>query len=256
MRIRKVERSEVGQKRLALAEGNLSLVIGSITVGLIVITAAFFSQGTSSLPANPNDHSNSLSSSSVSSSNSTVIQSAAPSAVLQYPLMWAPNSPTVGGCDTLPFCIYAKLGFSGIATLAPSNHTSAASTTIQGNATTIVRSSLTTIIQGVTTSYVYPPENGSYPVAVFGLVQDAVTGQNVTTGSGQLGLIGGGCLIQPTGFTECLAGGSVPPGHTYKITVFVTKTYLPCSIRPANLANLHCESQLLAPLSLPITVTE
>jgi hypothetical protein len=102
---------------------------------------------------------------------------------------------------------------------------------------------------------VYPPEDGSYPVAVFAFVQDAVTGQNVTTGGGQ-SYIAGGCGIQPTGFTECVAGGSVPPGHTYKITVYVTKTYLPCSIRPANHADLHCESQLLAPVSPTITVTE
>jgi hypothetical protein len=247
MRFRKLERFEVGQKRTAVAAGNLSLVLGAITIGVVVITAAFFTQGTISLPVNPNDNSTSLGSPAVSSKSA--IQSA-----VQYPLVWAPNSPTVGGCDTFPFCIYARLGFSGTATLAPSNQTSSATTIIQGNATTIIQSSITTIISGISTGVVYPPETG-YPVAVFAFVQDAVTGQNVTMGGGQ-SYIGGLCLIGPTGFTECVAGGSVPPGHAYKVTVYVTKDLLPCSIRPANHANLHCESQLLAPVSPTITITE
>jgi hypothetical protein len=185
--------------------------------------------------------------------------------------VWAPNSPTEGGCDTFPFCIYAKLAFSvqpatsnDTSTLVTTTITGSSATTIvngsdttivQGNATTIVRSSTTTIIHGITTNVVYPPENGSYAVAVFAFVQDAVTGQNVTTGGGQ-SYIAADCNIQPTGFTECIAGGSVPAGHTYKITVFVTKGDLPCSIRPANDANLYCTSQLLAPVSPTITVTE
>ncbi len=43
-------RFEVGQKRTALAARYLSIALVTITVGLVAITAAFFSQGTSSLP--------------------------------------------------------------------------------------------------------------------------------------------------------------------------------------------------------------
>jgi hypothetical protein len=245
----------VGQKRTAVAAGNLSLALVAITVGMAAIAAAFFvSQGSS--PATPNVHSSSsslLSSSSVLSSSSSAAQPAAQASASQYPLVWAPNSPTEGGCDTFPFCIYVRLGFSGTATLPPSNQTSSATTVIQDNTTTIVFESTTTYMSGVSTGVVYPQENDSYLVAVFAFVQDAVTGQNITTSSGQSS-IGGLCAIQPTGFTECVAGGGVPPGHTYKVTVYVTKGDLPCSIRPANHPDSVC-SQLLAPVQT-ITVTE
>jgi hypothetical protein len=204
--------------------------------------------------ANPNVQSSSLGSSSVSSSsNSTTVQPAAQAAASQYPLVWAPKP--LGTCDYLAFCIEAELGFSGAATPAPLNNTSSATTIIHGNATTIVNSSATTIIQGISTTFEYPPENGSYSVAVTAFVQDAATGENVTTSSG-LTVITNDCNIQPTGFTGCYIVGAVPSGHTYKVTVFVTKTYLPCSLRPAKLANLQCESQFLAPVSQTITITE
>lgn len=189
----------------------------------------------------------------ISSGSSTTAESAAQAPTSQYPLVWAPKP--LGTCDYLAFCIEAELGFSSTATLPPSNQTSSATTIIQGNATTIVNSSATTIIQGISTTFEYPPENGSYSVAVTAFVQDAVTGQNVTTSSG-LTVITNDCNIQPTGFTGCYIVGAVPSGHTYKVTVYVTKTYLPCPLRPAKLANLQCESQFLAPVSQTITVTE
>jgi hypothetical protein len=222
-------------------------VVVVLAAGIAVYSAdSIGSTATNSGISTPNDNSSSLGS-SVSSSSTN--QSAA-----QYPLAWAPNSPTVGSCDVFPFCVYARLGFSGTATLPPSNQTSSATTVIQGNTTTIIQSSTTTYISGISTGVVYPPENDSYLVAVFALVQDPVTGQNVTTGS-SLSYFGGLCGIQPTGFTECVAGSSVPTGHTYKVTVFVTKGDLPCSLRPANHPDLYCTSQLLAP-SQTITVAE
>ncbi|MDA4123383.1 MAG: hypothetical protein OK456_09415 [Thaumarchaeota archaeon] len=191
----------------------------------------------------PNDHSSSLGS-SVSSTSTN--QSAA-----QYPLVWAPK-PAGVGCDEFPFCIEAVLGFAGHT--ATSNITSTATTVIQDNTTTIVFESTTTYMSGVSTGVVYPPEGGSYFVSVWAFVQDAVTGQNVTTDGGQSYILGG-CGIQSTGFTDCYAGAGVPPGHTYKVTVFVTKGDLPCSLRPANHPELSCTSQLLAP-SQTITVGE
>ncbi len=205
------------RKKVGLAAWHASLALSAITVGVIVITAAFISQGTSPVSANANGHSTPLGSSVVSSSSSSAIQPAVASAI-QYPLVFAPNSPKV--CAEAQFCINATLAFSG---QPVTNHTSSATTIIEGNETTIVRASTTTIIRAHATTFRFPDLYSSYSVYVTALVQDAVTGQNVTTSSG-LSIITGGCYIQLTGFTHCYVVGHVPTGHTYKVTVFVTKT--------------------------------
>lgn len=235
--------------------------IAAIVVVVLVVAgvAAYSADSTGSRASDSRISTSSHNSSSLDSSISdgsttrSAVQSVSSSATIQstaqYPLTWAPNSPSVGECDYFQFCIYARLGFSGTATPPPSNQTSSAATTVQGNATTPVQSSTTTIISGNSTSIVYPPESGTYPVSVFALVQDAVTGQNLTTGP----LIGSDCPVQPTGFTECIAGGFLPPGHTYKITVYVTKGINePCFLLQMD---RPCSMQLLAP-SRTITVTE
>jgi hypothetical protein len=247
MRIRKVERSEVGQKRLAVAGGNLSLVLGSITVGLIVIIAAFFSQGNGSLPANANGHSSSLSSSVFSSSSSTV-QPAAQAAAIPYPLVWGPNP--VRACSGWNFCIIATLGFADNATLTT---ITSVTTIIQGNATTILGGSTTTIIRNNGTTYETNPIT-SYHVDIYALVQDAVTGQNATGPSGPV--IANVCHIHPTGFSQCIVEAPftpvAPSAPHYKVTLFVTSGGLPCTIR---IAGLICSSssQLVAPLIPPVT---
>jgi hypothetical protein len=204
------------KKRAGLAALHASLVLSAITVGLIVITAAFVSQGTNSLPANPNAHSSSLGSSAVSSSNSLAVPSAVPSAV-QYPLVFAPNSPQV--CEAAEFCINATLEFSN---QAVTNNIPPVTTITNGSATTIVRSSTTTIISGHATTVKFPDVYSPYSVYVRAFVRDAATGRNVTTSSGQSDITGL-CYIQLTGFTHCYVAGEVPRGHTYKVTVFVTK---------------------------------
>ena len=221
--------------------GSVALA-GTVLAVATLLIVVFFAQ----VPiANPNVQSSSRGSSSVSSSSSSAtVQPAAQAAASQYPLVWGPNSPTEGGCDTFPFCIYARLGFSGTAAQTPS--ASSATTIIQGNVTTIMQSSTTTIISGISTGVVYPPENGSYPVAVFAFVQDAVTGQNATLPGGGP-VVASGCYIQPTGYSQCedYAPWVLPSGH-YKVTVYITKGDLPCSIRPAG-TSFPCTSQLLAP---------
>lgn len=222
---------------VALAASVLTIVTLMIVVFLPQVPAA-----------NPNVESSSLGSSSVSiSSNPTTVQSAVQAAAAQYPLVWAPKT-ALSGCDLAQFCIDATLAFPGHE--AANNNTS--TTTITGgNATTIVISSTTTIIRTNGTAFVYPIGDTSYPVAAIAFVQDAVTGQNVTTGEGH-SLIANSCFIQPAGFSHCYIGGNVPPGHTYKVTVFITKTYLPCSL---HVASVPCTSELLAPPSPPFTVT-
>lgn len=138
------------------------------------------------------------------------------------------------------------LGFTATATLPPPP-APPATTVIQSNTTTIVFSSTTTYISGISTGVVYPAEDASYSVAVFAFVQDAVTGQNVTTSSSQ-DYFGGGCSIQQFGYSECVVPGAVPPGHTYKVSVYVTKGELPCSLGPSNIPGFVCTSQLLAPV--------
>jgi len=245
-------RFEVGQKRTAVAAKSLSLVLVAITVGLGAMAAVYFSQGSSAATLNAQSSSSSLgSSSSVLPSSSSAVQPAAQASSSQYPLVWAPNSPKTCELGEFSFCIEATLGFSGQTATSSTSFTTM--TIIQGNTTTIVGSTETTIIHGVTTNFVYPPENGSYGIVATALVQDAATGQNITTSSGQP-FISNDCSVPPTGFAPCYIGGSVPLGHTYRITVYLTKDYLPCSLRPAN-AQVPCESQLLAP-SQTITITE
>jgi hypothetical protein len=163
--------------------------------------------------ANPNAHSSSLGS-AVSSGGSSAIQLAVPSAA-SYPLVFAPNSPKA--CEEVQFCINATLGFSGqTATIIPP------ATTVTGsNGTTIVHGSTTTIIRGNATTEKFPALGSSYSVYVTALVQDAVTGQNITTSSGS-SVITDLCYIQPTGFTHCYVVGNVSGAHTLKVTVFVT----------------------------------
>ena len=155
------------------------------------------------------------------STTSSLNQSAA-----QYPLVWAPNSPS--GCyfDQFDFCVEALLGFSDNATTPQSNQTSSATTIIHGNATTIIRSSTTTIISGNSTTFVDPWGNASHQVAIWALVQNASTGQYITLGGGG-SFVAGSCYLNQTGFTKCYAPGyldSATPGPlSYKVTVFVTK---------------------------------
>jgi hypothetical protein len=93
----------------------------------------------------------------------------------------------------------------------------------------------------------------SYSLTLSAFVQDAVTGQNATTPSGSP-VVESGCDIQPTGFTHCIIGAPylpvVPSGDPYKVTVFVTQNYLPCSLQKADEL---CSSQLLAPPSPTVT---
>ena len=250
-----VMRLGVSRKRTAIAARSLSYALVVVTVGLVAITTAFYSQG--ALPANPNAYSSSsslLSSSSVlSGSSSATAQPAVQPANLsaaQYPLGWGPNPPTE--CGDRGICLIN-------ATLALSNGTSSTSTTVStttiiNNTTTTIEHGYTTlIIRGNATDGIYGSPPAFETVAVTAYVRDAVTGQNVTTSSG-LTVITYGCDIPQTGFARCLIGGHVPPGHTYKVTLYVTKTYLPCSLRPAKPANLSCEQQLLAPPSQTITL--
>jgi len=228
-------RSGIGS--VALAASVLAVVTLMIVVFLPQVPAA-----------NPNAHSSSLGSSAVSISGSSAIQPA-----VQYPLVWAPNP--LSACEAGAFCINATLGFSGQPGTT-NNNTSSATTIIGSNATTIVISSTTTIIRSSETDWVFPSPATSYFVTLFAFVQDAVTGQNATIPRGYT-VVGSGCYIQPTGLTHCLVSAPylpvVPSGHPYKVTVFVTQADTPCSLQKAN---EPCSSQLLAPPSPTITVSE
>lgn len=171
----------------------------------------------------------------------------------QYPLAWAGDSPSVCGdlgdlgcCDFASFCISASLRFW--------NATSSDTTITEGNATTVVRDSTTTIFrtgaQTITcqgagnstlatnqtssvssssttctssintypeTDVISPAGTSTHPVDVTVFVQDAVTGQNITT-------LSDGCYIQTTlHATECQVGSrDMLAGHAYKVTVLVT----------------------------------
>ena len=126
-------RFEVGQKRTALAARNLSLVLFAFTVGLVAIAAGIAAYSademtpreSNSSASTPNGHSSSSSSSPLGSSSSSVSFSGSSSAatiqssaVQQYPIEWAQNSPSVcddwgdlGCCDFARFCISAPLIF-------------------------------------------------------------------------------------------------------------------------------------------------
>jgi hypothetical protein len=170
--------------------------------------------------------------SSVSSSDSTTIQSSSASngsrstnqsstiqqtSAAQYPLVWGSNPPSE--CDQGIVCINVTLGFSGQA--ATTNNT------------------------------------GSYDVTLSAFIQDAVTGQNATTPGTGGPVVQSGCYIQPVGFTNCTVyapySPGVPSGHPYRVTVFVTKNYLPCSLQKAGSL---CSSQLLAPPSQTVTFSQ
>ena len=194
------------RKRVGVAAWHASLVLSAITVGVIVITAAFISQGTSPPPADANSHPSPLGPPVSGSSAAT------------YPLVFAPNSPTA--CAEAEFCINATLGLSG---QSATSNTAQTTTITASNTTTIVHASTTTVMSGIATTIRFPALYSSFSVYVTAFVQDAVTGKNVTTSSG-LSIITGGCYIQPTGFTNCYVVGHVPGGHAYKATVFVTKT--------------------------------
>jgi hypothetical protein len=187
---------------------------------------------------------------SYSSSSPTTNQPPSLTTIQQYPLVWQSTSPTV--CDMNSFCVVATLGFSGHTVT-----TSESATTITGsNGTTVVISSTTTIIRTSPypqTTVIEPRQNASYLIAAIAFIQDAVTGQNVTTSGGGSYLVSG-CAIQPTGFTHCVisAPSGLPPG-TYKVTVYITKGDALCSLVHNN---PPCTSQLLAPPSPTITITE
>ena len=87
-------------------------------------------------------------------------------------------------------------------------------------------------------------------MTVTAYVQDAATGQNVTLGGGQTYAVSS-CGIVPSGFTYCNIVSEVPSGHTYKVTIFVTKPYGPC---PIIVAGYPCSTQLLAPTQT-VTIT-
>lgn len=201
------------RKRAGLGAWHASLVLSAITAGIIVISMVFISQGTSPLPPNANGHPNPLGQQAVSNNSAA-----------QYPLVWASNSPKT--CEGGPgnFCINATLAFSAQVAANTSNNTSSATTIIQGTATTMIHSSTKTIIRsnGAYTAFIYPSDNKSYPVDVTALVQDAVTGQNVTTSGGH-SILRGLCYIQPTGSTNCYVAGGVPTGQALKVTISVTK---------------------------------
>ena len=143
------------------------------------------------------------------------------------------------------------LGIAG--QTATSTSTSSATTIIQGNATTIISASTTTIISGNDTNVTFPAVTGtSDVVTISAYVQDAVTGQNAARPDGEGPVVGSSCDLQSTGFTQCGVDApfalGVPSGDPYKVTLFVTTEYLPCSVTHVSL----CASQLLAP---PITFT-
>jgi hypothetical protein len=149
------------------------------------------------------------------------------------------------------------IGFSANATI---QRAAASSTTITGSdAITVIRYgnvNVTTVITssgGINVTRIgRGPDNTSHPVYIFALIQNVTTGANVTViGGGPI--LGGLCYLQPTGYTRCHVSGVVlgggPAMNTYKVTLFVTKSFLPCSLSPGNET---CASQLLAP---PLTAT-
>ncbi len=200
------------RKRAGLTAWHASLVLSAITVGVIVITSAFISQGASPLSASATDHPSPL---------GPPVSASSP---VTYPLVFAPNSPKVCAGGGGELCVNATLSFSGQTAGNSSNNTSAATTIIQGNATIIEHSSTTTVIRsnGAYTALILPGVNKSYPVDVTAFVQDAGTGQNVTTSGGH-SILRDLCYVQPNGFTNCYVIGGVPSGHTYKVTLYVTE---------------------------------
>ncbi len=216
--------------------------VGMTPTSTITQTSALIRSSTVAVPSNV-----SSSNSTIQSTDQSTNQSSSTS--MQYPLVWQSTSPTV--CDMNSFCVVATLGFSG----QTATQSESATTITGSNGTTIVVSSTTTIIRTSPypqTTVIEPRQNASYLIAAFAFIQDAVTGQNVTTSSGQSSL-GESCAIQPSGFTHCVisAPSGLPPG-TYKVTVYITKGDALCSLVHNN---PPCTSQLLAPPSRTITIT-
>ena len=233
----------IGQKRRGIGRVAVGIAIAAIVVLAGIATSSYL-MAARTPGANGTSTATSVQSSSVSR-NSSLSQSTA-----QYPLVWGPN-PVYACSAGGGFCVAAILGFSGHT--ATNSTTFSTTTIIQGNTTAIVGSTATTVIHGVTTDFRYPAEDASYPVLATAWVQDAVTGQNATTPGGGP-LVASTCHIQPTGFTHCIVGApympGVPAGDPYKVTVYITKTSLPCPLQPGG---SQCSSQLLAPPSPTVT---
>ena len=252
----------IAQKRRGIGRVPVAIAIAAIVVLAGIATSSYLmaartpgASGTTTASAGSSTISVGTTTSQQATSRATSVQSSTVSSnsslsqsTVQYPLVWGPNP--VSACAGIAFCVYATLGLSG---QTATNNTSSATTIIQGNATTIVRSSVTTIIRANSTAFDYPSPNTSYTVTLSAFVQDAVTSQNATTPNG-IPVVASGCYIQPAGFTQCIVGAPympvVPSGDPYRVTVFVTMNYLPCSLQKAN---LQCSSQLLAPPSPAVT---
>jgi hypothetical protein len=90
-------------------------------------------------------------------------------------------------------------------------------------------------------------------VDIWAFVQDAITGQNATNPVGAP-VVASGCYIQPTGFTQCIVGAPytpvAPSAPHYKVTLFVTTSDMPCSLK---VPELLCPAELLAPPSPTVT---
>lgn len=234
---------EVGKRSTAFTARSLALVLVAVTFGLIAIAAAYSSLGTGTPPATSSGRLSSSLSSSSSTIQSSLLQQ---SSVVGYPLAWGTTRPVT--CEgTGGFCLTdIYLGFAGQNT----TNTSSVTTMIQGIWPTVINSSTTTVTNVIT---IFPPVNdtGTTIVDIFAYVQDALTGQNATRPDGGGPVVGNSCNLQPTGLTKCGVdapfGLAVPSGDPYRVTLFVTSQYEPCSLlRPGSL----CASQLLAP---PVT---
>ncbi len=110
---------------------------------------------------------------------------------------------------------------------------------------TIIRSNGTTV-------GIHAQDSGDY-VAIYALVQDAVTGQNAT--GPHSSRCGNGMLRSsrpdlPDCIVEAPYMPQVPSGDPIKVALFVTQQYLPCSLQKPGLG---C-SQLLAPPSPAFTI--
>lgn len=233
------------------SSGSLVLAGTILTVATLLIVV-FLAQ----VPAaSPNIQSSSsspglsaASSSSLTTSSSSTVQPAVQAAAAQYPLVWGPNLPSVSDPGT--FSLTFMLGIAG-QTATTNTTTSSTTTIIQGGVTTIVNASTTTIISGNDTNVIFPAVTGtSDVVTIAAYVQDARTGQNATRPDGQGPVVESSCDLRPTGFTQCGVDApfalSVPSGDSYKVTLFATAGYLPCSLTHVSL----CASELLAP---PVT---
>jgi hypothetical protein len=173
------------------------------------LSSSSSSLGSSSSLVSSSSSNNSPTSQSLSSTNQSSSSS-------QYPLVWAPNSPSwCGGASD--FCINALVGFADNATV------NATTSYIGSNGrTTIIISHTTVVVSSNSTIAEIVQFEGQYIVTVNAYVQDAVTGQNVSIANQS-----GTCGLYPTGYTKCIVDGGidtvVPSGDPYKITVWITR---------------------------------